>query len=418
MANFQGIPLLGAMKISGALYPLRAAPEFSGTVELSTGQEVEVREGIKAVVVRGISATSYESAVDTAPEFANQGLDIFTLKGRPPLALQDVEDSHVAWWVEGREAVIRFWCSSTTTPSFRAVGEVRGADGQLKRPDAEITPPWQESMRYYRMSELTDDLFDAFRNVYLALESLLSWHRPRVQINGVREKEEVWFKNALKDAGRSLDLRSFSIPSSGNPVHDIYNELHNQMRNRTFHAKDVRSHTNPNGAKSLLPLRITDRSQVASAKERFTLLYLALAENAFDTKIPVGGSGLSREAIRRVLDAITHGWDIAFTSDFSPAASSDLHVSPKGEQFATIPGRSCTDSRGDDYISVVADVRTSDITNGVSSVGRMATIYQDGELGAIHSLDGRLHLEGFDRCEFAFSFHIAGQRARKTRYAT
>ena len=39
---------------------------------------------------------------------------------------------------------------------------------------ATATPPWHSSMRYFRMAEVTDDLFDSFRNTYLALESLLS----------------------------------------------------------------------------------------------------------------------------------------------------------------------------------------------------------------------------------------------------
>ncbi|MEU6993587.1 hypothetical protein ABZ953_23400 [Streptomyces sp. NPDC046465] len=419
MANFEGLPLFGDVTTPGALYPLRTAPEFSGAVRLSTGEEVEVREGVKAVAVRGIAASNYESVTGIAPELANQGLDIFTLKGRTPLALQDVENGHVAWWSEGQEAVIRFWCSSTITAAIRVTAEVRGPDGRLKPPDPENTPQWQESMRYYRMSELTDDLFDACRNVYLALESLLSWLHPKLlKSNGRPESDEDWFKRALKAEGRSVDLQSFSIPSSGNPVHDIYDELHNRIRNRIFHAKGSLSYVKAKGAQALLPQRLADRSEVANAKERYGRLYLVLAEEAFDAKFPSGGSGLSKEGARRMLGAITQGWNVAFTGDPTPADSSDSEISPNGEAFINIPGRGFTDSRGDEYVAVIADARLPGVVGDVSSVGRMATVSQDGALGAIYSLEGRLDLEGFDRCEFVFSFHVAGQRARKTRYAT
>ncbi|TRO68211.1 hypothetical protein [Streptomyces sp. IB201691-2A2] len=419
MANFEGIPLFGNVNTSGVLYPLRTRPEFSRTVRLSTDVEVEVHEGVQAVIVRGLTTANYEETSSIAPELANQGLDIFTLKGNAPLALMDVEDGHVAWWSEGRDTVIRFWCSTTITAAFRATGVVRGPDGQVKPPDIETTPQWQESMRYYRMSELTDDLFDAFRNIYLSLESLLSsLHPKRQKPNGHEEGDFEWFKRALKEEENSVDLRRFSTSSSGNPAHDIANELHNQIRNRIFHAKDSHSSTKAKSGQSLLPQRIFDRTQVAEAKDRFGHLYLALAEKAFNALFPTGGTGLSKEAARHMLGSITHGWNIAFTGDPTPANSSDTEVSPGGEPFTTIPGRGFTDARGDEYVAVIADVRPSDSSDGVSSVGRMATVSQNGELGAIYSLDGRLDLEGFDRCEFVFSFHAAGQRTRKTRYAT
>lgn len=46
---------------------------------------------------------------------------------------------------------------------------VRDPDGAVRSPGAAINPEWHASMRYLRMSEITDDPYDAFRNVYLAL---------------------------------------------------------------------------------------------------------------------------------------------------------------------------------------------------------------------------------------------------------
>ncbi|MFJ2232523.1 hypothetical protein [Streptomyces sp. NPDC087859] len=419
MADFEGIPLFGDVASSGSLYPLRAAPEFGDVAKLSTNVEVEVREGVKAVVVRGIAASRYEAVTAVAPELANQGLDIFALKGRTPLALEDVERAHAVWWIAGQEVVIRFWCSATITAAIRATAEVRGPDGRLRPPDAEKTPHWQESMRYYRMSELTDDLFDAFRNIYLALESLLSWRQPKLlKSNGKPERDEDWFKRALAAEGRSVDLRSFSVPSSGNAVHDIYDELHNQIRNRIFHAKDGLSSAKAKGTQPMLPQRIAERAQVARAKERYGRLYLALAEKIFSAQFPVGGSGLTKEAARRILGVLTRGWNIAFTGDPTPADASDSELSPNGEAFMTLPAREFMDSQDKESVAVIADTCVPVSVSGVSAVGRMATVSQEGSLGAIYSLEGRLDLDGFDHCEFVFSFHMAGQRARKTLYAT
>lgn len=49
-------------------------------------------------------------------------------------------------------------------------------------------------MRHFRLSQTTSDLFDAFRNLYLALESLLSTIAPmRLHPDGrPAEGEGVW----------------------------------------------------------------------------------------------------------------------------------------------------------------------------------------------------------------------------------
>ena len=61
---------------------------------------------------------------------------------------------------------------------------------------------WHESMRYFRISQITTDMFDAFRNLYLALESLLSHIAPvRLRPNGrPDEGEGQWAKRALQAA--------------------------------------------------------------------------------------------------------------------------------------------------------------------------------------------------------------------------
>ncbi len=77
------------------------------------------------------------------------------------------------------------------------------ADGNLVPPVP--TPPlaWHESLRYFRLSQTTDDLFDAYRNAYLALESILSSIAPqRTDAAGkVNEGESGYLKLAESHLG-------------------------------------------------------------------------------------------------------------------------------------------------------------------------------------------------------------------------
>ena len=57
VADFEGIRLTGDGPAGGCVLMLRASPAISMVVSLPQGAEVEVRRGVPAVVVRGISAT-------------------------------------------------------------------------------------------------------------------------------------------------------------------------------------------------------------------------------------------------------------------------------------------------------------------------------------------------------------------------
>ena len=72
------------------------------------------------------------------------------------------------------------------------------------RPDA---LEWDESLRYFRLSQATDDLFDAFRNLFLALESILSLKTPQ-QSEG---SESKWLRRAWGAARERMS--SPQVPS-------------------------------------------------------------------------------------------------------------------------------------------------------------------------------------------------------------
>jgi hypothetical protein len=193
MADFEGAQLIGKGSVGGCVLMLRASPDASRILSFPEDVEVEIRRGVPALIIRGMAASDYESLMLTAPEVANRALDIFAMTGVARLAVADVWSSHVARWSALEATVTRVWCSATLILASEIKVVVNGPDGAVHSQDIATTPSWHESIRYFRMSEVTDDLFDAFRNVYLALESLLNKLEPRK----AGEREGMWLKRAL-----------------------------------------------------------------------------------------------------------------------------------------------------------------------------------------------------------------------------
>ncbi len=130
-------------------------------------------------------------------------------------------------WISPAGQTLQIVGRNQVSSRLRAKGEVRDADGNLV-----VQPPpppkvWHESLRYYRVSESSTDLFDSFRNLYLAIESLLSHVvPPTTKPNGNPEGDGDWLERALRVVGRTVDLSLYAPPSRKAPHNAIHHELY------------------------------------------------------------------------------------------------------------------------------------------------------------------------------------------------
>src|SRR5699024_5129401 len=121
-------------------------------------------------------------------------------------------------------------------------GVVRNAEGKIVHDPPPPQDEWHESLRFYRISEASNDLFDSFRNLYLAIEALLSAvSAPVVNPSGSPEGEGAWLKRVMRQVSLVVDLSPFAPPSSKAPHNAIHAELYGALRTAIFHAKKGRS---------------------------------------------------------------------------------------------------------------------------------------------------------------------------------
>lgn len=215
MADFDGVALQQPVgQASGAVLYLSEPAKDSHLVRLSGNVEVEIVAGARPIIVRGLSLGSYEGVMDAAPELCNRALDVLAISGKLRMTLSDIKTTHVAFWSDGVKSTVRLVSTSTMTMSSSAA-TLSVLDSSGSPTPTTPAPPsvWHESFRYFRMSQTSADLFDAFRNVYLALESILSTIEP-VQIgkNGRPEGEGVWVERALAKAAGRVTLTDYLLP--------------------------------------------------------------------------------------------------------------------------------------------------------------------------------------------------------------
>lgn len=331
------IPLTcGELPCGGAAFELAQPARRSDTTEV--GQwTIEVEGGKSIVVARSNESDSYDSAFKYGLEHAQKGLDLLSLKGPNSLLIKKYEDQHITWWTEP---------SGTTTLRITSIAQLNVEVGPAKVvvkdsagnvvPDQPVAEPeWHESFRYYRLSQSTDDLFDAFRNAYLALESILSTIRPqRLRPSGrPDEGEGEWFRRALTEANSLVTLAPHVPNGTPDPVEYLYDRLYIDTRSAMSHAKS--------GRRILLPQNDTERNEITRNLETLIQLYLRLAEAKLGAR-KLGG-GIFAAGFRLMFARFFDDIELYASDDPSPFNEADESPNPHGGTLVPLRPASATE---------------------------------------------------------------------------
>jgi hypothetical protein len=310
---------------AGAAFELQRAAVESESVVVN-GWQVQVVKDSRIVVARGGNENGYDEAFRAGLLRAQQGLDLMAMGGANNLLITKFEEDHVIWWAEAGGLVVRVVSLapvSIDVPPVTLV--VKDASGNVVPPISSKRVVWHESFRYFRLSQATDDLFDAYRNAYLALESILSSITPqRTNSAGrVTEGEGGWFKRALGEAGRLIPLASHVPAGTVDPVQHLFDELYREMRSAMSHAKS--------GRKVLLPQDETERQAITASLRRLIGLYLKLAEAHLGARR--AGGGMFAIAFRMGFAPVLDTMKVSASDDESPLDRSQTVPNPAGGEM-------------------------------------------------------------------------------------
>lgn len=407
MASFGSVPLVAASSPSAGavLFTIDSWPD-DRLVQID-GAEVQFQAKEKAVIARGVAGTSHTDVKAKAIDLCNNALDLIAMTGGPRVGLAEVEKTNIVWWIEQGRWTVRLSATSTIYMSLAATVEVRDKNGVIVQQQVSPPPPWHESMRYFRMSQTTDDLYDAFRNTYLALESILSSVEPvLVNVTGRPEGEGVWVTRAITTAGSLVNLGSYlrgGGAASTDPAGDVVAELYGTVRSSIFHAK--------NGRPVLLPQDQTHRPLVADALERYTRLYVDLVNAHLGVTFPSGG--MTSVGFEAMTAGPRAAMTLVVSDDPTPVSKSDVSIAPSGGRVAPLTTSGRPDLRRPLYDAIYGVADIASVACAVGAVSRFGALLPDGQLGEVELLAQPLDVKGFDLLECVMA--VRGVNAQQPR---
>ncbi|MES1254681.1 MAG: methylamine utilization protein MauJ, partial [Acidobacteriota bacterium] len=135
------------------------------------------------------------------------------------------------------------------------------------------------AFRYFRYSQASQNVFDAYRSMFLALEAALDHLDPKRQ----GDSEKDWLRRALGSAvRRGIDLSGFVASSSKDPVEGFIDAHYAAVRCPVFHAKAAAGHV-------LRPGSLRDHDTVLNQLLAMQKLVEHLMKSVFLAKLPQGG---------------------------------------------------------------------------------------------------------------------------------
>jgi hypothetical protein len=187
------------------------------------------------------------------------------------------------------------------------------------------------------MARTSDDLFDAYRNLFLAFESLLSDIRPRRRVTQAQnawwhsltwwhrlkgsqsigdarwESEKAWFMDALNAANGLVPIASLTPPQIMNDANRnhakwIYKSIYQTQRSGLMHAK--------RGQNYLLPHDATDRAELIESLGRLSDYIKNLIDRHLHVQSPSGS--MTHHAIAMMAQNVLPQFPLVITDDEGP----------------------------------------------------------------------------------------------------
>ncbi|MCF6230467.1 MAG: hypothetical protein L3J62_06710 [Gammaproteobacteria bacterium] len=268
---------LGEMKLfgdnneydSGVAFELLTAPKKM-LVESYKSARIQLSSGIPLIICSFNGAGDRSEALKQGAELVEEYLDLLSFILGIDLAIKNRDKNTYAWWLDGDKKVVNVTLSYVYLLSPEVHMELVSKDAAGKViPPVIVSPKHHNILRFFRLSQVTDNLFEAYRNLYLSFELLAS-----VIIPKGKKTEKKWLISALTEMNGKFGL--FKYICNDEPL-SILQVIYDDSRLPLFHAKEGKCHYLPASSD-------TDRSVVQKALNMLSDILLCVVPQKFSTK--------------------------------------------------------------------------------------------------------------------------------------
>ena len=133
---------------------------------------------------------------------------------------------------------------------------------------------YHEGFRFYRFAQISHDLYESFRHLWLSFESLITTYSPRKRQES--ESEYNWYVRALTQLKETVNDVDLDKLIRQKPIEELMSELYTDTRCSLFHSK--------HGKSCLIPHQIEEYERVKQSLSELTIVVLAIITHCHSIK--------------------------------------------------------------------------------------------------------------------------------------
>ncbi len=191
----------GRIFLSGISFYQKSISKISRTLKFEDGKwEVEIKEGYSSIVARCIDKLNEDAIIKSGFKFIQMAIDIISVANDEDIAILEPGKHYYLLHLDKELFHFKQVYSFPIIYEMTVNIEIRDKDGNIKPQPIPLEPKTSQALRYYRLSQNSPDLYEAYKNLFLSFEYALTDMFPRKMT--AKGKPERWdernrYKSAL-----------------------------------------------------------------------------------------------------------------------------------------------------------------------------------------------------------------------------
>ncbi len=408
MATIDGFLLSGRSDSLGhadhgaaVAYRLRKPCQVSRSDEIN-GWIVESAEGKSTIVARSLQALDRRATIAAGTESIQRYLDLLSYEQSKVSELADLGDDHVLLYTNAGRRIVEIMATEDMVLGVSMAAVAYDRDGNLIPPPPEPSAVWTPALRFYRLSQASSDLYEAYRNLWLGLEVLLS----TVGAKGSNEGERKWLRRVLGEVAARIDMRAL-LPDSRNLVDYMLLDQYERMRCYLFHAKPEDGMEAPT---------LPDPEALAVAYAQLIRIWRHIAQRLIGVRQGAVGV-VTYEGFRAMLfSPFSSGLGVVYSDARTPPSKNETQINPCGAARIELDNTHYQDGAMPGLISVSASLLIEQ-RQSMPELWRFGCeIGREKILFCVGMIEGGLCLSGIDQLDILQVFRLKNASSPKVSF--
>lgn len=384
---------------SGIVFSLNSACNVGEVFShLDNDWEVEVKQGHHSIVARSRCRFLVDVILTRGLELCQQALDLLSVNGKGDFQIEDSGVEHIILFKDNDKVILRQVSIADIPMNVQASITKLDKEGNII-PDPPLTPiNWVPAFRFYRLSQGSNDLFEAYRNLFLGLESLLYEICPKRKGEG----EKKWLQRSLSEVSKEISLSDFVPIGVDNPIEYFVKSQYDNIRCKLFHAK---------GHRAILPHQNINPVEVVDAYETLIGVWRKIASVYFKT-LEEGGV-ITNVGFKSMMKAVfKNGFTFIATNDKTPPEKDDIKISPLNMELYSFDNYSYIGNVKPGQVLLIGVIEGNNIIK--PKVIHRIGVNAEDILYSIQYIPDGLTLSGIDKFESYQTYRLINKGMPKT----